>query len=106
MPAARIDRDPGNDLPRIAVDERHATVAVETGQHSRVRRIDPPIEGLAIGADVMTVLVALDPDARLWKQIRAVEVIRVDMRDDDVGDVLWPHAELGQGCRRRLEAVR
>ena len=41
-----------------------------------------------IGVAVVLVLRPLDPDARLGEKIRAVEVIPVHVRDDDVRDLL------------------
>jgi hypothetical protein len=46
---------------------------------------------MVASADVMLVLVLLDPHPRVREEIDAVRMIPMDVRDDDVGDVLRTH---------------
>src|SRR5437867_6758191 len=91
--AAGGHRDPGYDLYRITSDELHASGLLHRGEHLRVVDVDRPIEHGTRVVGVMLHLLSLQPDACTRKEIGAVEMIPVDVRDDDVGDVLGPDTE-------------
>src|SRR5690349_13801962 len=89
-------RDAGDDLDRAAGDQLHTTSLVKRRQHRRILRIDRLIEHGATVVRVMLEFVPLEPDARLREQIGAVQVVPMDVRDDDVADVLWLHSQGGE----------
>jgi hypothetical protein len=50
----------------------------------------------------MLVFRSLNPEARVREKVRAVQVVPVDVRDDDVAHVFRPDAEARQGSRGAL----
>src|SRR6185437_11977931 len=106
MLASGIDRDARHDLLAITVDQFQPALARRLREQFGVARVDRTILYGSGGVGVMFELLALDPDARLGKEIDAVEVIPVDVRDDDVAHVFRLHTGALHGFARWNEIRR
>ena len=95
MPATRVHGDARNHFPRIPIHELDATGAMQLRQHVRIHGVDGVIQRLAIRPHIVVVLGLLDPDARLGEEVSPVEMVPMDVRDDDVGDVLGLESDFG-----------
>ena len=104
--AAGVHTDAGDDLLIVAVHETHAAGLLQPEQHRRVVGGDHAIKHSPVLTDVMLVLVLLNPDARLRKQVEAVRVVPVGVADDDVGDLVSLDAQTGFHGVGRLRVRR
>src|SRR5581483_1555258 len=71
--------DARHDLRGIAGDKPDTTSCLERCEHLCIGRIDRAIEHRAGVIGVVLELVSLQPDARARKEVRAVEMIPVDV---------------------------
>ena len=91
---------------RVAVDEHHAALSRDRREDLCVGRVDRAIPHRSGRVEMMLELLALNPDARLRKEIDAVEMIPMHVRDDDVRDVFRLHARARDRFTRRHEVGR
>ena len=92
MLAACKDTNAWQDLDRITVHKLHPAGAAQVTKHPGIQRVDRATARSAGAVNVVLVFRALDPDSCIREEIRPVEMIPVDVRDNDVGDLLGTDA--------------
>ncbi len=88
-------RIPGQDFPIVAISEHEPAVGGNPRDHRGILRIDRAVPDFAAWTHVVVVLLTLQPELRAREQIRAVQMIPVDVSDDDVGDLIGLDPEPG-----------
>src|SRR5262249_33382858 len=98
MPPTCVDPDAVDYFAIIAINQVHFLFRIEFYQCQYVININSTVTatGLPGCASVVTVLVLVNPDFGVGKQIDAISVVPVQMRNNDVGNLSRQQSKFNQ----------